>query len=184
MTVIFPMKILFHYLKNYKALIALALLLAALNQTFSLLDPFIFGKIIDRFASKPTNHEERAYIYGVGFLVLCAIGVAMVSRIAKAFQDYVTSLIVQKFGAKVYTDGLKHSLKLPFQQFEDQRSGETLNILQKVRSDCEKFISNCINVLFASLVGIVFVMIYAFSVEPRLIFIYFIASFLLFTLTR
>jgi ATP-binding cassette subfamily B protein len=177
------MKILFHYLKNYKGLIALALLLAALNQTFSLLDPFIFGKIIDRFASKPTNHEERAYIYGVGFLVLCAIGVAMVSRIAKAFQDYVTSLIVQKFGARVYTDGLKHSLKLPFQQFEDQRSGETLNILQKVRSDCEKFISNCINVLFASLVGIVFVMIYAFSVEPKLIFIYFIASFLLFTLT-
>ncbi|MBP7477587.1 MAG: ABC transporter ATP-binding protein [Chitinophagales bacterium] len=177
------MKLLFNYLKNYKGLIALALLLAALNQTFSLLDPFIFGKIIDRFASKPTIHQERAYIYGVGFLVLCAIGVAMVSRIAKAFQDYVTSLIVQKFGARVYTDGLKHSLKLPFQQFEDQRSGETLNILQKVRSDCEKFISNCINVLFASLVGIVFVMIYAFSVEPKLIFIYFIASFLLFALT-
>lgn len=177
------MKLLFNYLKNYKGLIALALLLAALNQTFSLLDPFIFGKIIDRFASKPTNHQERAYIYGVGFLVLCAIGVAMISRIAKAFQDYVTSLIVQKFGARVYTDGLKHSLKLPFQQFEDQRSGETLNILQKVRSDCEKFISNCINVLFASLVGIVFVMIYAFSVEPKLIFIYFIASFLLFALT-
>jgi ATP-binding cassette subfamily B protein len=108
----------------------------------------------------------------------------MVSRIAKAFQDYVTNVIIQKFGARVYTDGLKHSLMLPFQQFEDQRSGETLNILQKVRSDSEKFISNCINVLFASLVGIVFVMIYAFSVEPRLVFIYFIASFLLFALTN
>lgn len=178
------MQLLFQYLKNYKGLIFFALLLAAINQTFSLLDPYIFGKIIDRFASRPGDYIESEFVKGVGLLILAAIGVAMVSRIAKAFQDYVTSLIIQKFGAKVYTDGLKHSLKLPFQQFEDQRSGETLNILQKVRSDSEKFISNCINVLFASLVGIVFVMIYAFSVEPRLVFIYFFASFVLFALTN
>lgn len=178
------MQLLFQYLKNYKGLIFLALLLAAVNQTFSLLDPYVFGKIIDRFASKPADYTQNEFIKGVGLLILAAIGVAMVSRIAKAFQDYVTSLIIQKFGAKVYTDGLKHSLKLPFQQFEDQRSGETLNILQKVRADTEKFISNCINVLFASLVGIVFVMIYAFAVEPRLVFIYFFASFLLFALTN
>ncbi len=178
------MRLLFQYLKNYKILIFLALLLAAINQTFSLLDPYIFGKIIDRFASKPGQYNQNEFVQGVGLLILAAVGVAMVSRIAKAFQDYVTSLVIQKFGAKVYTDGLKHSLQLPFQQFEDQRSGETLNILQKVRSDSEKFISNCINVLFASLVGIVFVMIYAFSVEPRLVLIYFIASFLLFVLTN
>ncbi|MBK9255102.1 MAG: ABC transporter ATP-binding protein [Saprospiraceae bacterium] len=177
------MQLLFQYLKNYKLLIFLALLLAAINQTFSLLDPYIFGKIIDRFASRPGDYLQNEFTKGVGLLILAAIGVAMVSRIAKAFQDYVTSLIIQKFGAKVYTDGLKHSLKLPFQQFEDQRSGETLNILQKVRADSEKFISNCINVLFASLVGIIFVMIYAFSVEPRLVFIYFAASFFLFALT-
>ena len=178
------MQLLFQYLKNYKGLIFLALVLAAINQIFSLLDPYIFGKIIDRFASKPASYTKDEFVYGVGLLILAAVGVAMVSRIAKAFQDYVTSLVIQKFGARVYTDGLKHSLKLPFQQFEDQRSGETLNILQKVRSDSEKFISNCINVLFASVVGIVFVMIYAFSVEPRLVFIYFIASFLLFALTN
>ncbi len=178
------MQLLFQYLKNYKSLIFLALLLAAINQTFSLLDPYIFGKIIDRFASRPADYTQSDFNKGVGLLILAAIGVAMVSRIAKAFQDYVTSLIIQKFGARVYTDGLKHSLKLPFQQFEDQRSGETLNILQKVRADTEKFISNCINVLFASLVGIVFVMIYAFSVEPRLVIIYFFASFCLFALTN
>lgn len=176
------MKLLLQYLKNYKLLIFLALFLAAVNQSFSLLDPFIFGKIIDQYASKPKDYTQENYIWGVAFWIAMAISVAMVSRIAKAFQDYVTSLVIQKFGAQVYTDGLKHSLKLPFQQFEDQRSGETLNILQKVRSDSEKFISNCINILFASLVGIIFVMIYAFSVDPVLIFVYFGASFLLFLL--
>lgn len=178
------MQLLFQYLKNYKGLIFFALLLAAINQTFSLLDPYIFGKIIDRFASRPQDYNQDQFMHGVGLLILAAIGVAMVSRIAKAFQDYVTNVIIQKFGARVYTDGLKHSLRLPFQQFEDQRSGETLNILQKVRSDTEKFISNCINILFTSLVGIVFVMIYALTVEPRLVLIYFGASFLLFALTN
>ncbi len=178
------MHLLFQYLKNYKVLIFLALLLAAVNQIFSLLDPYIFGKIIDRFASRPRDYSQQQFVQGVGMLILAAIGVAMVSRIAKAFQDYVTNVIIQKFGAQVYTDGLKHSLRLPFQQFEDQRSGETLNILQKVRSDSEKFISNCINILFTSLVGIVFVMIYAMTVEPRLVLIYFGASFLLFALTN
>lgn len=177
------MQILFQYLKNYKKLIFFALLMAAINQTFSLLDPYIFGKIIDQFANNPSKYSQDEFVYGVGLLILAAIGVAMVSRIAKAFQDYLTNVIIQKFGAQVYTDGLKHSLQLPFQQFEDQRSGETLNVLQKVRSDSEKFISNSINILFTSVVGIVFVMIYAFQVEPKLIFIYFIASFLLFTLT-
>jgi ATP-binding cassette subfamily B protein len=178
------MKLLYIYLKKYKILIFLALFLAAINQTFSLLDPYIFGKIIDNYASKPKNYLEKDFFYGSSFLILCAIGVAMVSRIAKAFQDYVTSLIIQKFGAQIYTDGLKHSLLLPFQQFEDQRSGETLNILQKVRSDSEKFIANWINVLFASIVGIVFVMIYAFSVKPLLILVYFVTSFLLFILIK
>ena len=178
------MKLLLHYLTNFKLLIFLALMLATVNQVFSLLDPYIFGRIIDRFASRPQVYVERDFTLGVGLLILAAVGVAMVSRIAKAFQDYVTNLIIQKLGARVYTDGLKHSLKLPFQQFEDQRSGETLNVLQKVRSDSEKFIFNCINILFASLIGIVFVMIYAFSVEPILVLVYFMASFFLFFLMK
>ena len=178
------MQLLFQYLKNYKGLIFLALLLAAINQTFSLLDPYIFGKIIDQYADKPNQYTQYEFIKGVGLLILAAIGVAMVSRIAKAFQDYVTNVIIQKFGAQVYTDGLKHSLQLPFQEFEDQRSGETLNILQKVRMDTEKFISNCINILFVSLVGIVFVMVYAYSLDPTLVLIYFGASILLFALTN
>lgn len=178
------MKILLQYLGKYKLLIFIALLLATVNQVFSLFDPYIFGKIIDRFAGKPQQYTDIQFIEGVGLLILGAMGVAMVSRIAKAFQDYVVSLVIQKFGADVYTDGLKHALKLPFQEFEDQRSGETLNILQKVRIDSEKFISNAINVMFSALVGIVFVMIYTIDVYPGLVVVYFIACFILAYLTN
>lgn len=178
------MKLLLTYLSRYKPLIALSLLLAALNQIFSLLDPYIYGKIIDRFAQHPADYTEEAFITGVAWLIAAAIGVAMVSRIAKAFQDYTVNLVIQKFGAAIYTDGLKHSLSLQYQEFEDQRSGETLNILQKVRTDSEKFISSFINVFYTSIVGIVFVFIYSISVYVWLIPIYLGASILLSIITN
>ena len=178
------MKLLLTYLSRYKPLIALSLLLAALNQIFSLLDPYIYGKIIDRFAQHPADYTEKAFITGVAWLIAAAIGVAMVSRIAKAFQDYTVNLVIQKFGAAIYTDGLKHSLSLQYQEFEDQRSGETLNILQKVRTDSEKFISSFINVFYTSIVGIVFVFIYSISVYVWLIPIYLGASILLSIITN
>lgn len=178
------MNLLLQYLRRYRMLILLALLLAAVNQIFSLLDPYIFGKIIDRYATKASHYLEPAFVHGVLLLIAAALGVAMVSRIAKAFQDYVTNVIIQKFGAQIYTDGLKHSLQLPYQQFEDQRSGETLSILQQVRSDCEKFITAFVSVLFTSAVGIIFVMIYAFRVYWLLVPVYFAGSFLLGFLTN
>lgn len=75
----------------------------------------------------------------------------------------------------MYSDGLKHSLELPYQVFEDQRSGETLGILQKVRQDCEKFITSFISVLFVSLVGMVFVIIYSLMVSYKVTLVYFAA---------
>ena len=57
--------------------------------------------------------------------------------------------------------------------FEDQRSGETLGRLQKVRTDVKRLISTAINVLFTSLVGIL-VMTYAFSVHWLIAPVYFL----------
>ncbi len=160
------------------------MLLASINQIFSLLDPFIYGKIIDRFASHSSDYTKDEFIRGVAMLIGAGIGVAMVSRIAKAFQDYFLNLIIQKLGADIYTDGLKHTLKMPFSEFEDQRSGETLNVLQKVRTDTEKFISNFINILFTSVIGIGFVIAYTINVHGSLIAVYLVASVLLGVITN
>ena len=177
------MKILIIYLKPYKWLIALALLLAAINQIFAMLDPYYFGKMIDSFATHPHVHNQSDFIWGVlGFLGIL-ISVAMVSRIAKAFQDYFGNVVVQKFGAKIFTDGLQHSMKLPYQEFEDQRSGETLSILTKVRTDTERFIISFINVLFGIIIGILFVSIYSFRLHWSIMPIYLGGMLLLALLT-
>lgn len=167
------MKILYTYLRNYTGLIATALFLAATSQVFSLLDPHITGKIVDNFIEKKDVLARPDFVKGILYLVGLAVGAAMVSRIAKNLQDYFTSIVVQKLGARMYADGLKHSLELPFQTFEDQRSGETLGILQKVRTDCEKFITSFISVLFAALVGMIFVIVYSLSVSYKVTLVYF-----------
>ena len=168
------MKILLHYLKPHRWLVGLVLVLAAINMSFSLVDPILFGNLVNlandyrqslesgkQITSADYFHSFSWEKPGVWMIVLLSITVAMISRIAKNFQDYFLNLVIQKFGASVFTDGLKHAMKLPYQEFEDQRSGETLSVLTKVRTDVEKLMNYLINVLFGIIIGIVFVFVYA-----------------------
>ena len=169
------MRLLYSYLKNYWSLLLLALGLAAVNQVFSLLDPLIFRHIIDGYATRFNDYTTGQFFRGVGLLLSAAVGVAFVSRVAKNFQDYFVNVITQRLGARLYADGIEHSLALPYSVFEDQRSGETLGKLVKVRADVEKLIVAAVNVLFTSLVGIVFVVIYAWTVHWLIAPVYFLA---------
>src|SRR5258705_2511863 len=159
------MVILYGYLKNYWKLGAAALALGGINQVFSLLDPLIFRHIIDSYATRYREYSSAQFLRGVSVLLGAAVGVALVSRVAKNFQDYFVNLITQQVGARIYADGIRHSLELPYTLFEDQRSGETLGKLQKVRTDVEKLISVAVNMMFTTLIGLVFVMIYAARVH-------------------
>ena len=159
------MKLLLSYLRNYWKLVILALLLAAINQVFSLLDPYIFGKLIDKYATKFNQYSSNEFLSGIGLLLGAMVGVAFVSRVAKNFQDYYVNVITQRLGAQIYSDGIMHSLHLPYWLFEDQSSGETLGKLQKVRTDTERLINAMVNTLFTTLVGVIFVFVYSINVH-------------------
>ncbi len=213
------MKILFQYLKRYRSWVIVSFILAAINQSFSLLDPVLIGKLFDfvkanskldinqitgffenlkrnltgvdipfdkvtqmvkeNNGANPQGLSDASFLQQILMFSLGMISVAMISRIAKAFQDYTVNNVIQRFGADVYSDGLKHSLQLPYQKFEDQRSGETLAILEKVKVDCEKLITNFINVLFAVIVSVIFVIVYSLTHFPPVVFIYLIGSLVL-----
>ena len=159
------MKLLFSYLRPYKGMVALAIFLAVINQVFSLLDPQIFRIIVDKYASHISTMPKAEFIQGVALMILAFIGVAMVSRIAKNFQDYYINVVSQSVGASMYSDGIAHSLRLPFRAFEDQQSGAVLTQLQKARSDSRDMISQSINTVFISAITILLVMGYSFFVH-------------------
>ncbi|MBX4206319.1 ABC transporter ATP-binding protein/permease, partial [Candidatus Parcubacteria bacterium] len=166
------MKILYSYLKKYWKLCVFVLVLAAVNQVFSLFEPIIFQKIIDQYALRFHEITRTAFFRGTGILLLVFVGNAFVSRIAKNFQDYYLNTVSQRSGADMYREGVKHSLDLPYAVFEDERSGETLGKLQKARQDTEKLVIDTINVVFMSVVILAFILVYAALVYWLIPFIF------------
>ena len=163
------MKILFNHIKEYKLFLCLALGLASINICFSLSDSIITGRAINNVAIKIESFKSFSeFSSAILPWLLLSIGAAMISRIAKNFQDYFTNIIIQRVGATMYTNGIKKALELPYQNFEDQRSGETLGKLQKVKTDSEKFITIFISLVFQSIVGIGFVMFYVAQFDWKL----------------
>jgi ATP-binding cassette subfamily B protein len=177
------MRILWTYLKPYRWWIALALSLAGIAQILFLYDPVIFGKIIDNYATNKGNKTEGELVKGVSLWLGIAIGIALTARLLMAFRDYVMRLVVQKFGMQIFNDGLRQTLRLPYQEFEDQTSGEILSILQKVRNDTERFITSFINILFSTFVGIGFLLWYAVTKHWALIPVFLVGVVLLGGLT-
>src|SRR5690606_26595922 len=177
------MKLLWKYLRPHSTLIWLSLLLAGMEQLLNVIDAIFFGKSIDDYAGKLSKKPEKELVDGVLYWLAIAIGVALLARLSRSFQDYIMRLAVQKFGMQIFNDGLKQTLRLSFQEFEVQRSGETLAVLQKVRTDTERFISSFINVLFSSLVGFGFLIWYAITKHWALVPVFLIGFIVLGTFT-
>ncbi|HTZ53396.1 MAG TPA: ABC transporter transmembrane domain-containing protein, partial [Spirochaetia bacterium] len=159
------MKLLLAYLRPHRWMVALAIALAAVNQVFSLLDPQIMRIIVDKYATNFASMPRAEFIRGVALLILAFVGVAMVSRIAKNFQDYFVNVVSQSVGASMYADGIAHSLRLPYRAFEDQQSGAVLQQLQKARADSRDMIGQSINSVFLSGLTLVLVLAYSFFVH-------------------
>ncbi len=177
------MRIIWKYLKPFKGWLFLALGLAAIAEIFLLLDPVIFGKIIDMYAINPNKLGEDELVRGVLVWLAIAVGIALMARLARAFTDYVTRLVVQKFGLSIFDEGLRQTLRLPFHEFEETSSGHVLSVLLKVRQDNERFISSFVTVLFSSIVGIFFVTWYAITTHWLLIPVFLIGVVVLGSIT-
>src|SRR6185437_6498584 len=168
------MNLLYSYIKQYKKALTLTLIFAAINITFSLVDPQVFRLVIDNYVSKIGSISHSDFLRGVGLLLLASVGAALISRIAKNFQQYYENVVTQRVGTELYAHSVAHSFSLPYAVFEDQRSGELLQKLQKARIDSQQLIVSFVDIVFVSLVGIVAVLAYAFYVHWLVGLLYFL----------
>ncbi len=150
---------------KHKKYLVLALLLALTYQILTLIDPQILRLIIDNYITPFDQLEREEFLRGVTQLVLLALVVAILARTAKSFQDYYVNLITYKSGADLYENAVKHTLNLPFAVFEDRQSGEILEKLQKARTDMQGLIEGFVGIVLFSIIGMLFVVIYAFTVH-------------------
>jgi ATP-binding cassette subfamily B protein len=159
-------------------LLFFALLMAAVNICFSLSDSVITGKLMQHCGVEIGKFQgnKLGFLKELGFWLGLSLGAAMISRITKNFQDYFTNIVIQRTGAEMYTDGIKKSLDLPYEEFEDQRSGETLSKLTKVRTDSEKLITLSISLIFQTIIGFIFVIVYVGSIDYRISLIFLVTA--------
>jgi ATP-binding cassette, subfamily B, bacterial len=153
-------RILWRYLRPRRGLVALTLVLAGIAEVLALVDPLIFGKIIDQYVLNSGGRPEADLVRGAFGWLAVAAAVALAARVASTFQDYVLQLVVSKSGMEMFNDGLKQTLRLPFVEMEERSSGETMGLLQRVRTDTERFVNAAVSILYSSFVGIGFVVWY------------------------
>lgn len=172
------MKLLYSYIIKHKLLLLFALIMASINICFSLSDSIITGKLMQDCGVGLHKYEgnEIGFLKSLSFWLGLSLGAAMISRITKNFQDYFTNVVIQRTGAQMYTDGIKKSLDLPYAEFEDQRSGETLSKLTKVRSDSEKLITLSISLIFQTIIGFIFVIVYVARIDYRISLIFLVTA--------
>lgn len=153
------------YLKPYKKTLATILILATINQVFSMLDPRVFRRLLDTYITQIDSFKNTPELLfqwigrGLGWLVT----VAMISRLAKNFQDYFANVMSQQIAMKIFADTIGHAFHLPYAQLEDQSSGQLLQQIQKAKTDIQTFFLNMINIVFTALITICFVLFLAFS---------------------
>ena len=173
------MRLLYPYLRRYWDRIVLALLLATVAQVSLFIDPVLLRYLIDRYVMRISAYTTAQFALGVGVLLLAGLASALIATMARNLQDSVLSTVSTRVGANLYSDGIRHSLNLPYRILEDQRSGDTLGKLQKVRAVVENFVTTALTSLFTALFGLVFLTVYAFTVHWVLAVVFFVALLLI-----
>lgn len=163
------MWILWKYLQPYRGWVFLSLALAGIAQVLTLIDPVILGKIIDDYALDPGGKTEDERIRGAIWWLSVAVVIALLARLLKTVQEFLIRWMVQKFGMQIYNDGLRQTLRLSFEEFQELSSGEVVAMLQKVRMDTERFVNSFINILFSTIVGVGFLVFYGVTKHWSLI---------------
>ena len=97
------MSILWKYLRPQKWLILVSLLLAGISQLLNLVDPLIFGKIIDEYAISPGNKTENELVRGVlGWLGLASsISGLVLVHVDDVMVDEPLPIVAPEFGVLI-----------------------------------------------------------------------------------
>lgn len=160
------------HIKQHRRIILLAFFTVFLQQIFSLADPQIFRIMVDSYITKFNTLSWNNFLYGTLILLLISMLIALFARISKHLQNYYVSSVSQKMGAGLYAQSVDHLLSLPYEIFEDERSGDLLEKLQKARTDFQNFTIILINTAFSLFIGILVVVSYGFFVDPLIGFGY------------
>jgi ATP-binding cassette, subfamily B, bacterial len=158
------MRIIIGYIKKFWIIILIASGLALLSRVAAFSEPYVFKVIIDKYLRASSLDTLRDDFQRVVILLAVAFGLTTFSRFAAHTGHYFTMKLAKTVGRNIYKDSLKHSMMMPYNYFENNRSGEILSKLQVAKGNIEAFITGLIAYQFSLLIGLIFIIVYAYFV--------------------
>lgn len=152
------LKFLATYAKNERPKIALIFLFVILSQSLSLIEPFFFATIIDKFMAHPYDFATSALFFrALTKIVLIWIGVAFLARTFKNLQSYYVQTVADRIGIRVLEHAYSHVLALPMEFHSREKAGEVFRKLSKARDDITSLFSVIFDKIFQNAFSIVVV---------------------------
>ncbi|MBB5059622.1 ATP-binding cassette subfamily B protein [Granulicella aggregans] len=156
-----PLALLGFYLRGHERALFGALLFALVSQIFLMIDPLILRHVLDHYVLRRSDFSPQGFLLRVIFWLTLILAAALIAWIARGFQTQSVCSLAQRVSTQIYSDGMSHSLEISYAELEQRRSGDTMSQLQRTRREVELFLTSAVNVLFTSLVGLAFIIIYA-----------------------
>ncbi|MHB8871003.1 MAG: ABC transporter ATP-binding protein [Candidatus Doudnabacteria bacterium] len=164
-------KFLSQYFQKERKNIALIFVFVMLSQSFSLLEPVFYTRILDRFLRDSHNltkfPTEHAFFVALGITVLAWIASAFAARIFKNLQQYYVNTVSDRIGINVFNHAYEHVISLPIQFHANQKTGEVFRKISKAREDITTLFSVAFDKIFQNVFSISIVLIYIFIREWR-----------------
>ena len=154
------MKVLRHYLRLNAKAVVYALVMAAIAQSCLLLDPLIMQHVLDRYSHLPRTAEWSDFLSGTAVWLGAIVASVALAWISKSEQTVTVERVSQLVGAGIFSDGVRSCLRMPFFNFEKQRSGERVEGLHRLRRNIEKLLKTFFNKIFTSLLALVLIIVY------------------------
>lgn len=187
-----PWRFLSGYWREERGKIALVFGAVMLSQGFSLLEPYLWTRLLDDFLRQvgdtlrfPTEGE---YFDQVTVIVLLWIAAAFMARTFKNIQKYFVDTVADRIGNRVFLHAFGHVLSLPMSYHANVKGGEVFRKLTKARDDVATLFSVFFDKIFQNIFAISLVAGYTFWRNWRmgLVMVGFIPPFVLLTalLTR
>lgn len=166
------LRFLWQFVRPDRRTVVMIMVLLIINNGFSLVEPYLFKIVIDKYLTHIGDIVQfptpDSFVRGLMQLLMIWIGVAFISRVAKNFQDYFTTMVADRSGIRVFNHGFRHILELSMDYHESKKTGEVMRKLTKAREDITKLIKIMSDKILQNSSTILFVIVFSFIKEWRM----------------
>ncbi|MCT2538158.1 ABC transporter ATP-binding protein/permease [Aquibacillus koreensis] len=149
------------YMRHYKKLFVIVIILVVISSILSLLGPYLLGKAVDTLLA---GVDQQTLLLLLGLLVV----VFLLQSVTVWFQNYWMITVAQQAVYHIRKDLFHHVLRLPLLFFQKRQSGELMSRLTNDIENVSRTLNTSVIQLATSLLTLVGTIVFMLLLSPLL----------------